>query len=153
MKKILCAFYTLPEFRELLNSLYDEPVYVDAALDGLYVGLGEDDIPAEDLHARLAKALDVDVVTSVHIDDYEPCGVWVAYKDRNVIDTADYIAAKLWCKADLEGVLKENCYKGTPDEVAEVCNIGMLDALNDATDSDWEIIHQAVCETKSRGLI
>ena len=153
MKRINTAFYTLDEFRRLVSSLYDETVYLDAELDGLHIGLSEDDVPAEDLHERLAAVLQADEVTSVHIDDYEPCGVWVAYKDRNIINRADYIASKLWCDEDVASVLKERGYEATPEEVTAVINSGYLDVLNDCTDGDWEAIHLAVSEAEKRGTV
>lgn len=79
-----CIFLELNEFRALVNSLYEEDVYVDADLEGITVGLTEDDLPAEDLHERLAHYFYVDGITSIHIDDYEPCGVWLVCKNNKI---------------------------------------------------------------------
>jgi len=82
-RDVRCRVFTAPEFRRLMDEIYQDKaqkICLDFSADGLYIGLGEDDIPAEDLHDRLAIAIGADEVTSIHIDDCEPTGVWVAYK-------------------------------------------------------------------------
>ena len=84
-RDVSCKVFSGAEFRSLLEDIYRDKgiaVYLDFSADGLYIGLGEEDIPAEDLHERLAAALDVGEVTSIHIDDCEPTGVWVAFRDK-----------------------------------------------------------------------
>lgn len=107
-----CRLFTLEEFDSFVNSLYEEDVYVEASLDGLYIGLNEEDLPAEDLHDRIAKALDVGEVTSIHIDDYEPCCVWVTYKDKELpllkeITAFDKVELNLenWSTVNTTGVI------------------------------------------------
>ena len=92
-----CIFFTLDEFRFLVQSLYEQDVYVDASLDGLTVGLTEDDLPAEDLHERLEKRLNLHEVTSLHIDDCDECGVWVVYKDRDPVSEIKSFTSVLLC--------------------------------------------------------
>lgn len=84
-----CILLTADEFRDVVKSLYDEEVYIDFSADGLYVGLTEDELPAEDLHERLAQYFYVDGISSIHIDDYEPCGVWLVCKNETLTHTLD----------------------------------------------------------------
>lgn len=68
-------------------------------------------------------------------------------EDRITIDT-DKIAMKIWSVEDVEACLKEDGYESSEDNVNKVLNTHMLDALEDCTDWDWEIIHQAIDEAK-----
>lgn len=82
-----CIALTVDEFREVVAKLYEKPVCVDYDADGLYIGFTDDegtDLPVEDLHRRLAEKFDVEEVTSVHIDDFEPPLIWIVYKDSRV---------------------------------------------------------------------
>ena len=82
-----CIALTVDEFREVVAKLYEKPVCVDFDADGLYIGFTDDegtDLPVEDLHRRLAEKFDVEEVTSVHIDDFEPPLVWIVYKDSRI---------------------------------------------------------------------
>lgn len=73
-----CLMIVLDEFKELVRSLYDEEVYFDIGMDGMSISTEEDIIQDADLHSRLAKALGVDGITSIHLDDYEiDTGVWL----------------------------------------------------------------------------
>lgn len=148
------VLFQFEDFRQLLSKLYPgRTVYVDAEMDGLYIGLDDDDLPTEDLHERLAAELDVSQVTSIHIDDYEPCCVWVTYRDFDEICRSDYIATKLWSREDVESTLIEEGYEGTKQEIDEVINTGYLKALGDCTDSDWDIIKYAIRDAAARGNI
>lgn len=66
---------------------------------------------------------------------------------RNYIDPRDTVAAQIWTKEDIESKLNEMGYKDTPEQVKKVIKTGYLGALNAATDSDWEIIEQAIENT------
>lgn len=68
-------------------------------------------------------------------------------EDRITIDT-DRIAMKIWSVEDVKACLKEDGYEPSEDNVNKVLNTHMLDALDDCTDWDWEIIHQAIDEAK-----
>lgn len=68
-------------------------------------------------------------------------------EDRITIDT-DRIAMKIWSVEDVEACLKEEGYEPSEENVNKVLNTHMLDALEDCTDWDWEIIHQAIDEAK-----
>lgn len=83
MSDTKCKVYTAVEFRQLLCSIYGAEIYADFSADGLYVGLGEEDIPVEDLHEKLAAAIGVEEVTSIHIDDNELPNVWIAHRERD----------------------------------------------------------------------
>ena len=78
IKDVHCKVLSADEFRALLYEMYGSSVYTDFSADGLYVGRTEADIPVEDLHERLAEKLNVCEVTSIHIDDSEPTGVWIS---------------------------------------------------------------------------
>ncbi|MCD8083000.1 MAG: hypothetical protein LUE86_05725 [Clostridiales bacterium] len=60
--------------------------------------------------------------------------------------SSPYIAMKRWLSDDVAGCLKEWGYEGTEEEVNRVVGTGGLRALNDCTDEDWEIIHNAMSE-------
>lgn len=62
----------------------------------------------------------------------------------DVIIRSDYIASKLWNRADVENVLEEENFPGTSKNIDEVINTGLLDSLNDCTDQDWDIVKNAV---------
>lgn len=68
-----------------------------------------------------------------------------------LLNRDDYIATKLWERQDIANTLNERGYLGTDAEVDSVLNTGMLEALNDCTDTDWEIINQACSEAGFEG--
>lgn len=80
-RRIACRFFTADEFRNLLESLYGVPVYIDLDYEGICIAVGEDECCPADLHEKLANTLGVNEVTSIHIDDYIPPGVWIAVKE------------------------------------------------------------------------
>ena len=63
---------------------------------------------------------------------------------KNLINREDYVAVKLWNKDDIRGVLIEEGYEGTDEEVNAVVDSGELRALNDCTDDEWNLIRHAV---------
>ena len=73
------------EFEYILDKIYEKPVSVDYSLDGIFIEDPDDPnrgpVDAEDLHKKLADVLNVGAVTSIHIDDQEFTGVWIACKD------------------------------------------------------------------------
>ena len=81
MRRVNSIVMSADEFRAMLHELYGDDVYTDFSADGLYVGKTEDDLPIEDLHEKLAVKLNVQEITSIHIDDMEPTGVWIAYAE------------------------------------------------------------------------
>lgn len=149
-REVHSMVFSPDEFRELLNEIYETTVYVDFGVDGIYID--EDDEPAdiESLHERLAGKLSVDEVTSIHIDDYEPCGVWVSFKDRDIIRESDYIAVKKWSEEDVIKVCRELGLFGTEEQVSDIINSGQLDVLADCTDQDWNVLYDAVFDYKRR---
>lgn len=62
----------------------------------------------------------------------------------DLLNRDDYIATVLWSKEDIEAALEEKGYPVTKGNVNAVINSGMLKALGDCTDGDWEIIYQAI---------
>ena len=86
MKNISCIFMELSEFQECINEAYGGEIYIDVSLDGI-------SIEATDCYERMAKYFGVDKITSIHIDDYSPVGVWIAYKNKEE-DIVDIIGLK-----------------------------------------------------------
>ena len=81
-RRIVCRLFTSDEFRILLSHLYaGAQVYLDMSLDGITIAIGEDECCPDDLDKRIAAALGVAEVTSIHIDDCDLPGVWVAVKE------------------------------------------------------------------------
>lgn len=78
-----CRIMQIEEFRRLVNSLYEDHVFIDVSLEGMYIGFSGEELPIEDLHEKLAEALNVDEVTSIHVDDFEPPLVWIVYRNRD----------------------------------------------------------------------
>lgn len=62
----------------------------------------------------------------------------------NFINKNDYIAMKLWTKEDIESMLRTMNYPVTDENISSVIKSGYIDALNDCTDNDWEIIENAI---------
>lgn len=57
----------------------------------------------------------------------------------------DVIAAKVWTRDDIKDTLQSEGYEGTEEEVGRVIDASnTLSLLDDCTDQDWEIIHQAI---------
>lgn len=62
----------------------------------------------------------------------------------NFINKNDYIAMNLWTREDIESMLRGMAYPATEENIDAVVNSGDLNALNDCTDNDWEIITLAI---------
>lgn len=73
---------------------------------------------------------------------YRPSEV-LTFFNRGV-EPNNYIAMKIWTREDIESVLRDMGYPDTEENVDAVVNSGDLNALNDCTDDDWEIIEQAI---------
>ena len=57
----------------------------------------------------------------------------------------DVITAKVWTRDDIKDTLQSEGYEGTEEEVGRVIDASnTLSLLDDCTDQDWEIIHQAI---------
>ena len=55
------------------------------------------------------------------------------------------VAAKVWTLDDIKDALRSEGYEGTEGEVNRVIYFSnLLELLEDCTDQDWEIIHQAI---------
>lgn len=67
----------------------------------------------------------------------------------DILNRKDYIAAKLWSEADVEGCLVECGYKPTEENVAAVLSNCDLRRLEDCTDADWENIYSAIRNKES----
>ena len=128
MTETKCKVYNADEFRRLLYSIYGAEVYTDFSVDGLYIGRGENDTPVEDLQEKLAAAIGVDEVTSIHIDDSEPTGVWIAHRDRDgdcrtlitVASTENNTSVTQLYQQDLMSCLITDIEKYRPDQAVPV---------------------------------
>ena len=74
-KTVQCIFMEALDFGKCVNEAYGREVDLDFCLDGLT-------IDAEDYLEVLAEYFEVKEITSIHIDDYSPTGVWIAYEEK-----------------------------------------------------------------------
>ena len=86
--KHTCRLFELDEFRWLLEDIYGEDVFVSYEPDGATIEVGNELVDTDDLHRRLAEALDVEEITSFHTDNYMPVGVWIVVKEKPSDDGA-----------------------------------------------------------------
>ena len=70
------------------------------------------------------------------------CGMMPKY--QNLLNRSDFIATTLWTEEDIRKRLIENGYAGSDEEVSMVLNTGLLKNLGDCTDSDWQMIDDAI---------
>lgn len=78
--------------------------------------------------------------TSVIVRDNLPEDVQAS----DILVRSEFIAAKLWMEEDVREYLLGNGYSDCEENVAEVLNTGILNDLEDCTDSDWEYFNLAV---------
>lgn len=78
-KPVTSIVMLVEEFEEFCKAAYGHPVDVTCEMDGIFIDAEED--VTEILSAYLNKT-----VTSVHIDDCEPAGVWITYKEKESYD-------------------------------------------------------------------
>lgn len=80
-----CIFLTAEEFENVLKEVYpDNEVNVNYDMDGITVDIDDESSdPSDDLELleKLANYYDVADVTSVHMDDCDYIGVWIAYTE------------------------------------------------------------------------
>lgn len=63
------------------------------------------------------------------------------------------IAVKRWSREDIRACLESEGYHTAESDIDAVIDTGYLDALNDCTDADWQIIYDAIAEAVRRGDI
>lgn len=78
-KPVTSIVMLVDEFKMLFETAYGRPVTVFCETDGITVDA------EEDICRVLSTYLDKKV-TSVHIDDCEPAGVWITYKEKESYD-------------------------------------------------------------------
>lgn len=71
----------------------------------------------------------------------------------DLIDRSVFLATKLWSREDIIEPLTIRGFEATEEAIDAVINTGYLNALNDCTDGDWEIIESAITEASRRGYI
>jgi len=72
------------------------------------------------------------------------------FSDEEIVVETDFVAAKLWCIDDIKDCLQINGFEPSDHNVNEVMNTHYLDDLNNCTDGDWSIIHDAIHYAASR---
>lgn len=86
-QKKTCIFLTLEEYEEVLTHIFGTTIVVHTDLDGIWYETCPsradmiDDNFENSINNHLAKHYDVKEVTSVHADDCEKVGIWIAYKE------------------------------------------------------------------------
>ena len=99
--------------------------------------------------SRSKGALNTDTVSLTILEEEDTYTItYIVIPDA--LSRDEYVAAKLWTRADVMAVLKDRGYKGTDEQIDAVINTGMLKGLNDCTDGDWEIIEMAITEAERR---
>lgn len=78
-KPVTSIVMLVDEFEELCKAAYGRPVTVTCEMDGISIDA------EEDVNKTLSAYLDK-TVTSVHMDDCEPAGVWITYKEKESYD-------------------------------------------------------------------
>ena len=74
-----CIFKLYSEFeKDVIDALGDD-VEVSCDYDNIYFECNEEPLCTEEVLGGMSKYYDVEV-TSIHIDEYEPVGVWIVYK-------------------------------------------------------------------------
>lgn len=74
------------------------------------------------------------------VRDGLPENVWLG----DILFRYDYLAGKLWQKDDILEQLEDMGYDRSKENYAAVVNSGYLEDLNDCTDTDWQIIRNAI---------
>lgn len=82
-----CIFLSLEEYEKVLANIFGVTVIVHTDLDGIWYETAPSraDMIADDfendINKHLAEYYDVKEVTSVHADDCDEVGIWIAYKE------------------------------------------------------------------------
>lgn len=95
--------------------------------------VGNPSMTVKDIEYQIAKAFDESGITLTSITESPAITI-----------EEEPIARKTWCREDVASILRQNECEGTEKEIDEVINTGMLSALEDCTDEDWQIIDDAV---------
>lgn len=68
--------------------------------------------------------------------------IWVCPEEFQ--DEPEIIAEKIWSTEDVASILEQEGYEPSKENIAICMNSGLLKALNDCTDSEWDIISHAI---------
>lgn len=88
LKKVI--FLTQEEYEEVLSEIYGTEIIVHPDLDGIWYEYSDEAYLNEEdggvtieggLHERLAEYFDVEEVISIHCDDCDYVGIWIAIKE------------------------------------------------------------------------
>lgn len=74
-----CILKGYDEFKRDVAEALEHDVEITCDYDGLYFECNGDALCPEEILCGMSKYYGVQV-TSIHIDDYEPLGVWIVYK-------------------------------------------------------------------------
>lgn len=133
-EKKTCIFLTVEDFELLLDKLFSGNVSAYYEMDGIgYEREDDEPIVLEMIYDRIAWYYDVGEVTSIHIDDSSPYGVWICYKGDSYIPNSEpglYACAILWA-LDEEDEDKEDLpsFVKLPESVMDIDDVA--DYLSD----------------------
>lgn len=74
-----CKMFSLNEFEEFIDELFEGEVAVNADYEGISFEEPDNICDISEIYEKIGAALDVEV-TSIHIDDADIIGVWVVHK-------------------------------------------------------------------------
>lgn len=85
-------------------------------------------------------------------NDAYSCDYVISSGDNHegLINRNDYVAIKLWDKEDIRGIIIEEGYEGTDEEVEAVAKSREIRGLTDCDDGEWELIRYAVEQTLAK---
>ena len=89
MRKVKCIFMPQWEFEEILENIFGKEIEIEAEEQegwSFYDPEEDDYISTNEVFEKIAKELNVDRITSMHInacyDDNGHNELWIAYKDK-----------------------------------------------------------------------
>lgn len=62
----------------------------------------------------------------------------------DIIITDETVAIKTWTRENIRQSLKSEGYKGTDEQVDEIIQNGDLTGLDEESDGEWQILHDAI---------
>lgn len=78
-----CIFLDESEFKDVLSEIFSEEITVNCDYDGISVERNSVPVPSDELFWKLEEHFGVAHITSMHIDDCDTVGIWIAYKDHD----------------------------------------------------------------------
>lgn len=168
-RETTCITFTLSEFQSLIKrvigndidaefnpkeglKIYKHNEFADIALTSVYDALAKHIGFSEisEIYPRAvctdAGEIDIDILifgTKGREDELY----------RLLASDNDIVSWKIWRRGDIEGCLKEKGFKDSADNVNAVINTGILRALSECSDGDWETIYYAIRQANATGSL